>query len=235
MEAAALRYAYEEGGVIGEIVPTPSMFFKHLKEEEGAEQTYQFYLIHAAGKASPSAHFRNPRWATRSEAEKLVSQERPFKYIRELHNTIWAAEKSYKDFRANYVKQSGVVPYRITNNEMEILLITSTETQQWLFPKGNIEGNETPQEGARRETIEEAGVKGDISEPAIGIYDHEKLGKRYSVEMFAMHVTSELSEWPEDRIRRRKWVEVQKAKSVVQEEYLREIITDFTKLLKPNE
>jgi 8-oxo-dGTP pyrophosphatase MutT (NUDIX family) len=156
-----------------------------------------------------------------------VSVDRPFRYAQELQNALRFAEQKYRGFRQSYVRQSAVIPYRKLNNKMQILLVTSADTQQWLFPKGNLDQDESYKDAAQREAYEEAGVKGELSDEAIGVYDHEKLGKLYCVEAFAMEVTSELTEWPEDKIRRRKWLERDSAANLVQEEYVRQMIADF--------
>jgi 8-oxo-dGTP pyrophosphatase MutT (NUDIX family) len=108
-------------------------------------------------------------------------------------------------------------------------MVTSTDTQQWLFPKGTIEEGESAQQAAIREAFEEAGVRGSVSAESLGIYEYEKLDKFYRVEVFLLDVDDELENWPEDKIRRRSWFEAERAATIVQEEYLKQIIVDFKK------
>lgn len=53
----------------------------------------------------------------------------------------------------------GVCPYRINNYCTEILIIRSKGHTEWGFIKGKIDKNETPQECAKRETLEETNIK----------------------------------------------------------------------------
>jgi predicted NUDIX family NTP pyrophosphohydrolase len=66
--------------------------------------------------------------------------------------------------------QAGVIPYRILDDKIQVLLMTSREMGRWIIPKGNING-EAPSKAAGREAYEEAGVKGTITSPIpLGIY-----------------------------------------------------------------
>ena len=57
-----------------------------------------------------------------------------------------------------YEKSCGVVTYIIINNEIHYLLVR--QTNGFLsFPKGHVEGNETEEETALRECLEETALK----------------------------------------------------------------------------
>lgn len=57
-----------------------------------------------------------------------------------------------------YEKSCGVVTYILTNNEIHYLLVK--QTNGFLsFPKGHVEGNETEEETALRECLEETALK----------------------------------------------------------------------------
>ena len=57
-----------------------------------------------------------------------------------------------------YEKSCGVVTYILINNEIHYLLVK--QTNGFLsFPKGHVEGNETEQETALRECLEETALK----------------------------------------------------------------------------
>lgn len=55
---------------------------------------------------------------------------------------------------------AGAVIYRPRENgELEYLIVQSIINKNWGFPKGHIEGSETPQAAAKREVFEEVGLK----------------------------------------------------------------------------
>ncbi|MBI4485873.1 MAG: NUDIX domain-containing protein, partial [Acidobacteria bacterium] len=61
------------------------------------------------------------------------------------------------------ISQAGGVVFRSHRASPRVLLVKARKNPSlWIFPKGHIEGDETPAEAALRETREEAGVKGDI-------------------------------------------------------------------------
>ncbi len=53
---------------------------------------------------------------------------------------------------------AGAIIYRISNKRPLFLLIKSSATGWWVFPKGHIEEGETLIETARREVFEETGI-----------------------------------------------------------------------------
>lgn len=59
-------------------------------------------------------------------------------------------------------RSAGVVVYREGPDGLEVLLVHPAgryaRRSPWSFPKGRIEVGESPEEAARRETLEEAGV-----------------------------------------------------------------------------
>lgn len=66
------------------------------------------------------------------------------------------------------VPQSGVIPYRRTNHQLEVLLITSRRRARWIIPKGCIDVHPDPARSACQEAYEEAGIRGDLSGAALG-------------------------------------------------------------------
>jgi 8-oxo-dGTP pyrophosphatase MutT (NUDIX family) len=123
--------------------------------------------------------------------------------------------------------QSGVIPFQIKKNRIKILLITSLKTKQWIFPKGIIETHLTAQESALREAEEEAGIEGEVLNIKLGEYSYLKWGGVCEVEVFPMHVTRVLDEWPEANLRLRNWVSLEKAQSLINKKELRDLIIKF--------
>lgn len=60
-----------------------------------------------------------------------------------------------------YEKSCGVVTYILINNEIHYLLVKQTDGFV-SFPKGHVENNETEEETALRECLEETGLKVNI-------------------------------------------------------------------------
>lgn len=49
------------------------------------------------------------------------------------------------------LQQSGVIPYRIIEGKVEILLITTRKRQGWVIPKGGLCKGMSPHESAAKE------------------------------------------------------------------------------------
>ncbi|KAL6839096.1 hypothetical protein ACP4OV_031150 [Aristida adscensionis] len=119
---------------------------------------------------------------------------------------------------------AGCIPFRYRENNdeqkrlVEVLMINSQSGPGLLFPKGGWENDETVEEAAAREAIEEAGVRGDIVE-LLGFYDFKsrKHKDEFSPEgmcraaVFALHVKEELAAWPEKDTRQRNWLTIPEA------------------------
>jgi phosphohistidine phosphatase len=123
-----------------------------------------------------------------------------------------------------FYEQSGVIPYRLKGKKPEILLITSRGRGRWIIPKGVIDPGTTAIESACKEAYEEAGIRGEVGAKALGKYQYEKWGGTCTVAVFALKVTTVLETWPEDAIRRRKWMRVEKAARAVEESALKKLI-----------
>lgn len=129
--------------------------------------------------------------------------------------------------------QAAALPYRKKGDKIEVLLITSRETGRWILPKGWPEDEESLAESAEREALEEAGIKGKISDETTGTYLYDKilpsgLARRCEVHVYPLEVSSETAKWPEKDIRVRNWVSPKKAAKMVEEPDLAELIIAFS-------
>ncbi len=125
-------------------------------------------------------------------------------------------------------RQSAVVPYRAGADGLELLLITSRKGTRWVLPKGVVEPGMSPAESAAKEAEEEAGVRGVVDPTPLGTYRYNKWGGTCTVEVFAMGVIQEMSEWPESAIRQRAWLPPEEARDRVREAGLKDILEDLT-------
>lgn len=125
----------------------------------------------------------------------------------------------------SWYQQSGVVPYRTIDVQVEVLLITSTKKGNWIVPKGIVEDGFSPAESALKEALEEAGVVGRVVGDTLGAYDHDKWGGTCNVHMFAMAVDKQLEHWPEAHVRQRQWLPIDEAAEAVAKRALATMIT----------
>ncbi|GGZ31010.1 NUDIX hydrolase [Asticcacaulis endophyticus] len=130
--------------------------------------------------------------------------------------------------------QYAALPYRKTIfGGLQILLITSRGSRQWIIPKGKPIPGLSPPEAAAREAYEEAGIIGDISDTPVGNFAYVKdrglPGQCLipCVEVFPMNVTQQLTLWPEMGQRQVLWFDAEYAAGLVEIPVLRDIILRF--------
>lgn len=117
------------------------------------------------------------------------------------------------------LKPGGTAP-----SDLEILLITSRSGKGYVFPKGGWELDEILEIAARRETVEEAGVRGELEMPLLGAFSHvssKYTDMKCTAYMFALWVSEELPEWPEKDSRTRKWCTLAEAHSLCRYDWMR--------------
>uniref|UniRef100_I1K5L4 Nudix hydrolase domain-containing protein n=2 Tax=Glycine max TaxID=3847 RepID=I1K5L4_SOYBN len=111
------------------------------------------------------------------------------------------------------------------SNELEVLVVSSQKGRGLMFPKGGWELDESVEEAACRESLEEAGVLG-IIESELGQWNF--ISKRYGIyyegHMFPMFVKEQLDTWPEKNLRRRIWMTVAEAREVCQHWWMKEAL-----------
>ncbi len=128
--------------------------------------------------------------------------------------------------------QFGALCWRVRNDKLQILLITSRGTGRWIIPKGWPMEGATPSEAAETEAFEEAGATGKMGTECLGIFSYSKgLGDVENlpcvVAVYPMKVEKLAREFPESNDRSRKWFSVKKAMQAVDEPELSEIIRRF--------
>ena len=128
--------------------------------------------------------------------------------------------------------QSAVIPFRVKNNQIEILLITSLNSGKWIFPKGIVEDNLTAQESALKEAFEEAGVEGEVLDILIGDYSYDKWGGTCHVQVYPLHVKKIFDQWLESGERKRCWTSQDEALNLVEKPDLKKLLLKFNKLSK---
>lgn len=127
-------------------------------------------------------------------------------------------------------KQFAALPYRMRDDAVEILLITTRKKGRWSVPKGWPIKRKSPQQTAATEAYEEAGVHGAVGKKRIGQFRKRRLKKRHlvmcDVQIFPLAVTRQQKQWPESE-RSRVWVAPRKAAKLVRTAGLRRAIKSY--------
>ena len=119
--------------------------------------------------------------------------------------------------------QAGVIAYRVVDEKIQVLLVTSRETARWIIPRGNIAAGSTPAQAAKREALEEAGLKGAItSSMPLGMYTYFKKlpsgeARAATVEVYLLRVKEQVKKWPDKRERKCAWVSLAEAVEIIEE------------------
>ncbi len=135
-----------------------------------------------------------------------------------------------RDRPAYYYTQSSVVPYRMREGRLEILVVSSRSGKNKVVPKGIVDPGLTPRESARKEALEEAGAKGKVGKKPLGSYGYPKWGGTCEVEVFPMKVTEVLhsDDWEENQ-RTREWISSAEAADQLKHKELRSMILKLEK------
>eukprot|EP01026_Neomeris_dumetosa_P079737 TRINITY_DN873_c0_g1_i1.p3 TRINITY_DN873_c0_g1~~TRINITY_DN873_c0_g1_i1.p3 ORF type:complete len:194 (-),score=42.64 TRINITY_DN873_c0_g1_i1:593-1174(-) len=127
---------------------------------------------------------------------------------------------------------AGCIPIKFTETienpeNIQVLQITSRNGKGWVFPKGGWETNETVEQAAQRETVEEAGVRGDLISDVLGEFAFESRKAdqgRCIARMYVMRVLEVLNSWPEQAERDRRWVSIQEAMEDCKYDWMKEAL-----------
>ena len=132
---------------------------------------------------------------------------------------------------ARALRQAAVIPYRIRKNRVVIALVTTLSGKRWIVPKGSIDDGERPREAATREAEEEAGLIGVVTPKPLGRYKYDNGDVTCRVDVYAMHVTTALDHWLEEKLRRRRWVRIDDAGDRLRDE-LQPFLDDIARAVK---
>jgi len=124
-------------------------------------------------------------------------------------------------------KQAAAIPFREKDSNLEILLITSRNKKKWIIPKGLIDPGDSAPFTALKETIEEAGVKGEVFPEIIGTFEYLKWGGVCKVSVFAMQVDTIMDAWEEMAFRKRRWFDIEDAIKRVKPTEVKSLIRIF--------
>nr|GMC81962.1 nudix hydrolase 16, mitochondrial-like [Ipomoea batatas] len=121
----------------------------------------------------------------------------------------------------------------IEDQKFDTQLLDTKFSNGIFFKRGGWENDETVEEAAMREAIEEAGVRGDLVH-FLGYYlfKSKTLQDEFSPEglckasMFALLVKEELESWPEQSLRQRSWLTIPEAIECCRHPWMREALEE---------
>ena len=138
-----------------------------------------------------------------------------------------------RDRPAYYYTQSGVVPYRIADGQIEVLVISSSGGRHWVMPKGIAEPGISLQDSALQEANEEAGVDGIVEQEPLGEFQYDKWGSQCTVTVYPMLVLREIPEQQrEEKHRQRRWMSPAEAVEILDQPALAGMVELLVKQLK---
>ena len=128
-----------------------------------------------------------------------------------------------------FSRQVAALPVRrAPDGTLNVLLVTTLQTQRWIIPKGWPWPGQQDWAAAAAEAREEAGVLGDAREGSIGFYTYEKRRQTgpvpVRVSVYLLEVQEELETWPECELRQRAWFTLADAAEAVTEPELRALL-----------
>lgn len=115
----------------------------------------------------------------------------------------------------------------------QVLLVTSRTTARWILPKGWPVPGHSLADSAAIEAWEEGGIRGRVSEPALGTYRYVKRSdappREIEVRVFPLAVDRQFRAFPEMGQRKQRWVSLTEAADLVDEPDLKTLLRDLAR------
>ena len=126
-------------------------------------------------------------------------------------------------------KEIGVIPFFKRNNTYRFIIVTTRKHQaRWIFPKGQPESDRDDRSVAVNEAFEEAGIIGTIQGKSIKV--RYKSGRDTVVcKLYPFKISKICREWPERKMRKRKFVKKKRASEKLEAVPYREALEQFLK------
>ena len=152
----------------------------------------------------------------RKDGEKIwVAAPKSTRFIiNDVRRAIAFAEDDEKHYTLEclYESSCGAVVFRNIAGEIRYLLIKNKRSANWGFPKGHIENGETKEETAKREVLEETGIRIKIIPGFISTSEYTIQGKvEKSVSIFVASTTDTQTKIQQEEIEDYIWLNYAKA------------------------
>lgn len=113
-----------------------------------------------------------------------------------------------------------------SGSEIEVLLISSEDSDYWAIPNGDIRRHELQYRCAQRQALEKAGVTGRIAKSPTGQYAHRTSLRwsRLTVQVHLLFVETEIEDFRPPGGRRCVWLSARNAHELAREPELRQLL-----------
>ncbi len=127
-----------------------------------------------------------------------------------------------------YRKSCGVIPYRRSGREVQVLLVFQRRSQSWSFPKGHMEAWEEEQDTALRELREETGLRAGLEKDFRAAAEYPVWSGRKQVVLFLGEARG-MPEPEQRELEGCRWVTIGEARALLGDAYgpVLERVEDF--------
>lgn len=147
-----------------------------------------------------------------------------------------------RDRKTGRLLQAAALPWcRRAGGKVEVLLITTRTSGKWTIPRGWTLRFRSLSQSAKREALQEAGVRGFMSRQPLGHLDAPKTYRfagqiDWLLAVYALEVTDVLNNWKEADQRERRWFSAEEAAELVRPSALGSLILELaaTKQRQPS-
>jgi 8-oxo-dGTP diphosphatase len=101
------------------------------------------------------------------------------------------------------------------DGDIEVVLVHRPDYDDWSLPKGKPDGDETPEETARREVEEETGMTCRLGPELASTRYVDGKGRDKIVRYWAMTVEHQRDRQPDDEVDEWRWVEIDEAEAML--------------------
>ncbi len=130
-------------------------------------------------------------------------------------------------------KQLGVLAYEYHRDRVWLVLVTNRKNTRWIFPKGQPEAALSDKKVAMMEAYEEAGILGEIdnSIKPVEVVVRTNRGKVRLI-VYPMRIRKLLNKYPESKLRKRQFLDSEKALRKLDRKPLQYCVRVLVKKLK---
>lgn len=129
------------------------------------------------------------------------------------------------------VRAAGGIPWRRSDDGLEVVVIHRSRYDDWTFPKGKLDPGETWEQAAVREVWEETAIVAVLAEELAGTRYRDRHGRDKQVRYWSMPVAADAGFAPTDEVSERRWVAPGEAVAMLTYDHDRAVLDSLVQLL----